>query len=242
MRTFFPALLLCLVVVAACDDEPVDPALTTPVAEADVERFRTEIFEETLGLDATLAALEQEAAGQDSVEQVAFEPVLTRLRTDRQRLQVRLDTLAPVPRARFDSTRSSVRAQVARLEQSLRRARYDAAPTYAALQSATERGLSQFDGRLARLRPYAVADTTGALQRDLDSLAADRGRLVERLRAYPDTLASQYLPFRDAFADRVLMLERRVDALAADTTGVARPSPETAGQRPAATPGRRARR
>ena len=47
--------LTLLVVFAACDDEPVDPAQTTPVAEADVERFRAEIFQETLGLDADLA-------------------------------------------------------------------------------------------------------------------------------------------------------------------------------------------
>ena len=234
------ALLALSIAAAACDDEPVDPAQTVPVAEADVERFRTEVFLETLDLDAALAALEQEAAAQDSVGQAAFEPVLTRLRTDRQRLQVRLDTLRPTPRAPFDSARAAVRAQTAALERSIRRARYDAAPTYAALQSATSRGLAELDARLARLRPYATADTTGRLQRGLDSLAADRERLLVRLRAYPDTLSSQYPPFRTAFTDRVLTLDRRADALAADTTAVARDAPPAA-DRPA-PPAQRARR
>lgn len=231
------ALVLALAPLAACDDEPVDPAQTVPVAEADVERFRTEIFQETLGLDAALARLEQEAAASDSVARLAYEPVLTRLRADRQRLQVRLDSLAPAPRARFDSTRAQVRVQTARLERAIRRARYDAAPTYAALQAATARGLAELDGRLAALRPYAEADTAGGLQRGIDSLAADRGRLVERLGAYPDTLASQFPPFRDAFTDRVLVLERRADALAADTAGLGRPAvggPERVSGAPAA--------
>ena len=229
--------LVLLAALAACDDEPVDPATTVPVPEADVERFRTEIFRETLDLDAALAALEGEAAASDSVARVAYEPVLTRLRTERQRLQVRLDSLAPTPRARFDSTRSQVRAQTAALDRSIRRARYDAAPTYAALQAATARGLAELDGRLAALRPYAVADTAGGLQRGIDSLAADRERLVARLGAYPDTLASQFPPFRSAFTDRVLALERRADALAADTTGVALDPAGRAGD--AASPARR---
>ena len=213
-------LLVLLGLVAACDDEPVDPVATVPVAEADVERFRTEIFQETLDLDAALAALEQEAAASDSVTRLGYEPVLTRLRTERQRLQVRLDSLAPIPRPRFDSTRTQVRAQTADLERSIRRARYDAAPTYAALQAATARGLAELDARLATLRPYAVADTTGGLQRGIDSLAADRERLVGRLGAYPDTLASQFPPFRAAFTDRVLALDQRARALAADTTAI----------------------
>ena len=227
-------LLLTLAALAACDDEPVDPALTVPVAEADVERFRTEIFQETLDLDAALARLEEEAAASDSVARVAYGPVLTRLRTDRQRLQVRLDSLAPTPRARFDSTRAQVRAQTARLEQAIRRARYDAAPTYAVLQAATGRGLADLDRRLAALRPYAEADTAGGLQRGIDSLAADRDRLLERLGAYPDTLASQFPPFRSAFTDRVLALERRADALAADTTRLAADGDAATGTTPAA--------
>ena len=235
--TRLPPVLLLLALaawgLAACDDEPVDPALTVPVAEADVERFRTEIFQETLDLDAALAALEQEAAASDSVARLGYEPVLTRLRTERQRLQVRLDSLEPAPRARFDSTRAQVRAQTAGLEQSIRRARYDAAPTYPALQAATARGLSELDARLAGLRPYALADTTGRLQRGIDSLAADRERLLGRLGAYPDTLASQFPPFRAAFTDRVLALDRRAQALAADTAAVrTTPGPDRAATSP----------
>lgn len=211
-------LLLALLAVSACDDEPVDPAQTVPVAEADVERFRAEIFQETLGLDADLARLEQEASATDSVTRVAYDPVLNRLRADRQRLQVRLDSLRPVPQALFDSTQVQIRAQTVQLAAALRRARYDASPTYAALQSATARGLADLDGQLARFRAYALADTTGGLQRDLDSLAADRARLVERIQAYPDTSSSQFPPFRAAVTDGVLALERRAQALAADTT------------------------
>ena len=218
--------LTLLVVFAACDDEPVDPAQTTPVAEADVERFRAEIFQETLGLDADLARLEQEAAASDSVTRVAYDPVLNRLRADRQRLQVRLDSLRPTPQALFDTTQVQVRAQTVQLAQALRRARYDAAPSYAALQAATARGLAELDSRLARFRPYALADTTGGLQRDLDSLAADRDRLLARLRAYPDTSRTQYPPLREAITTGVLSLERRADGLAADTTSEAEGRPE----------------
>ena len=224
-RLFLAAALLA-VAVAACDDEPVDPAQTVPVAEADVERFRAEIFQETLGLDAQLARLEQEAAGADSVTRVAFDPVLNRLRADRQRLQVRLDSLRPVPQAPFDTTRAQIRAQTETLAQALRRARYDAAPSYPALQAATARGLSDLDARLARFRPYALADTTGGLQRDLDSLAADRDRLLARLRAYPDTSASEFPPLRETITTGVLSLERRADGLAADTTAEAEDRPE----------------
>ena len=214
---------LLLLAAAGCDDEPVDPAQTVPVAEADVERFRAEVFQQTLDLDATLARLEQEAAASDSLGRLAFEPVLERLRRDRQRLQVRLDSLRPVPRAPFDSTQAQIRAQADRLARSLQRARYDAATTYPALQAATARGLANLEARLAAFRPYALADTTGGLQRDLDSLAADRERLRARLGAYPDTLASQFPPFRSSITDGVLALERRADALADDTTTVERP-------------------
>ncbi len=225
MRSFLPLRLflvaLLAVAVGACDDEPVDPAQTVPVAEADVERFRAEIFQETLDLDAQLARLEQEAADSDSVTRVAYDPVLNRLRADRQRLQVRLDSLRPLPQAPFDTTRAQVRAQTQTLAESLRRARYDAAPSFAALQAATARGVSELDGRLARLQPYALADTTRSLQRGIDSLAADRDRLLARLRAYPDTSASEYPPLRQRITDGVLLLERRADGLAADTARVA---------------------
>ena len=131
MRPLSVALALALA-VGACDDEPADPAQTVAIPEADVERFRAEIVQETLGLDADLARLEAEAAAADSAARVAYEPVLDRLRADRRRLQVRLDSLRPAPPARFDSTRASVRAQTDRLAEAVRRARYDAAPTYAA--------------------------------------------------------------------------------------------------------------
>lgn len=223
----FALLAVALVLaVSACDDEPIDPSQTVPVAEADVERFRAAIFQETLTLDADLARLEQEAAASDSVTRVAYDPVLNRLRGDRQRLQVRLDSLRPVPQALFDTTQVQVRAQTAQLAASLRRARYDAAPSYAVLQTATARGLAELDGRLAQFRPYAVADTTGRFQADIDSLVADRGRLVARLNAYPDTLATQYPSLREAITTGVLSLERRADGLAADTTAEAEDRPE----------------
>ncbi len=218
--------LLAVLAVAACDDEPTDPAQTVPIAEAEVERFRAEIFQETLGLDADLARLEQEAAGADSLTRVAYDPVLNRLRADRQRLQVRLDSLRPVPRARFDTTRVQVRAQTAQLSASLRRARYDAAPTFASLQTATARGVADLNARLAQFQPYAAADTTGALQRDIDALAADRDRLLARLGAYPDTSATQYAPLRETITAGLLSLDSRADGLAADTTSEAESRPD----------------
>ena len=220
--------LAAALALGACDDEPADPATTVAVSEADVERFRAEVFQETLGLDADLARLESEAAAADSAAQVAYTPVLDRLRADRRRLQVRLDSLRPVPPVRFDSIRTVVRDQTGRLAEAVRRARYDAAPTYAALQAAAVRGLAELDGRLAAFRAAAVADTTGRQLRAVDSLAADRARLSARLGAYPDTSAAQFGPFRQSVTDGVLALERRADALAADTVGAQRtPAPES---------------
>ena len=218
--------LVALVALSACDDTPPDPATTIDVSEADVERFRAEVFRETIDLDADLARLETEAAASDSVAQVAYAPVLDRLRADRRRLQVRLDSLRPAPPVMFDSTRTQVREQTTRLAEAVRRARYDAAPTYAALQAATARGIAELDARLAAFRAAAVADTTGGQLRLVDSLAADRARLTARLGAYPDTSAAQFPPFRQSVTDGVLALERRADALAADTTRAARPAPQ----------------
>lgn len=219
MRT---PLLLCPLLAAlalgACDDEPADPAATVAVPEADVERFRAEVFEETLSLDADLARLEAEAAAADSVAQAAYAPVLDRLRADRRRLQVRVDSLRPVPPVQFDSVRTAVRAQAERLAEAVRRARYDAAPTYDALRAAAVRGLGDLDARLAALRAAAALDTTGRQLRAVDSLAADRERLSARLGAYPDTSDAQFPPFRQAITDGVLALDRRADAIAADTT------------------------
>lgn len=212
-------LLLALLAVAACDDAPPDPALTVAVPEADVERFRAEIFQETLTLDADLARLEAESAASDSVTQAAYAPVLNRLRSDRRRLQVRLDDLRPVPLAAFDSTRTDLRAQTERLAASIRRARYDAAPTYDVLRGAVARGLGDLDAQLAAFR--AVARTDSSLLRRIDSVAADRERLSARVGAYPDTLASQFDPFRTRVTDALVALERRALAIAADTSQVA---------------------
>ena len=217
-----PALLALALVASACGDEPVDPAQTVAVPEADVERFRAEIFERTLELDADLARLETEASQADSVAQLAYAPVLDRLRADRRRLQVQLDSLRPAPPARFDTTRADLRGRTDRLAESVRRARYDAAPTYPALQAAVGRGLAELDAGLGRVRQRAALDTTGRLLRDADSLAVSRDRFRERFAAYPDTSAAQFGPFRQRATDAVLRLERRLDALATDTTRAAR--------------------
>ncbi|WP_420455437.1 hypothetical protein [Rubrivirga sp.] len=222
MRPLLLLPLIAALALAACDDTPPDPSTTVAVPEADVERFRAEVFRETIDLDADLARLEAEAAESDSVTQVAYAPVLDRLRADRRRLQVRLDSLRPTPPVRFDSTRQAVRAQTARLAQAVRRARYDAAPTYDALRAAAVRGLGELDARLAAFRAVAATDTTGRQLRMVDSLAADRDRLSARIGAYPDTSDAQFPPFRQSITDGVLVLERRADALAADTVRAVR--------------------
>lgn len=216
-------LALALIALGACDDDPADPVETVAVSEADVERFRAEMFQETLELDADLARLEAEASAADSAAQVAYGPVLDRLRSDRRRLQVRLDSLRPALPSTFDSTRAEVRAQTDRLAVAVRRARYDAAPTFAALQAAASRGLAELDARVAALRAAVAADTTGQGLRAVDSLAADRARLDARIGAYPDTSAAQFPPFRQSITDAVLALERRADEIAADTAATARP-------------------
>ena len=228
MRRTLPALALLtasslfggLALGACSDDAPPDPAATALVPEADVERFRADVFRETLDIDAALARLEGEAAATDSVTRAAYDPVLERLREQRRRLQVRVDTLRPAPRAAFDSVRAVVTAQARGLREAIRRGRYAAAPSYAALQDAAARGFADLDARLAALRPYADADTTGRFGRAVDSLVADRDRLRERLRAYPDTSDAQFPPFRGAVTDRALVLDARADSLAADTVGV----------------------
>ena len=222
--TRLPALLLLTALaLGACDDDaPADPEQTAVVLEADVERFRADVFQETLEIDAALARLEGEAAATDSVAQAAYAPVLDRLREQRRRLQVRVDSLRPAPRSAFDSTRAAVLAQARGLREAVRRGRYDGASTFAVFEGAAARGFADFDARLAALRPYAAADTTGRYGRRLDSLAADRDRLRDRLRAYPDTSDLQLPPFRGAFTDRVLALEAQVDSVATDTVGVRR--------------------
>lgn len=221
MPRFLP-LLLAALAVGACDDEPVDPAQTEVVPEADVERFRAEVFQETLDLDADIARLEADVAATDSTVRAAYGPALDGLRDDRRRLQVRVDSLRPVARASFDSTRTAVAGQISALRQSVRRVRFEAAPTYAALEGAVARELGRLDVRLAALRPAAEADTTGALRTDIDSLAADRARLSARLGAYPDTSASQFPPFRTAVTNALLRLEARADDVAPDTISAPR--------------------
>ncbi len=226
MRLLLLLPLTAALALGACDDTPPDPATTVAVPEADVERFRAEVFRETIDLDADLAQLESEAAASDSVAQAAYAPVLDRLRADRRRLQVRLDSLRPTPPVRFDSTREGVRAQTERLAEAVRRARYDAAPTYDALQAAAVRGLGALDARLAAFRAAAAADTTGRRLRMVDSLAADRARLSARIGAYPDTSDAQFVPFRQSITDGVLALERRADAVAKDTARTVRQTPD----------------
>jgi len=220
------ALALLALTLAACTGDAGDTAQTVAVPEADVERFRAEVFQQTLTLDADLARLEAEAAASDSVARTAYGPVLDRLRADRRRLQVRLDSLRPAPPALFDSTKAEVRAQTARLAEAVRGARYDAAPTYAALQAAAGRGLAALDARLAGLR---TPDAPPQRLRALDSLAADRARLTARLGAYPDTLAAAFPPFRTSVTEAVLALERRAEAVAADTTRAAADSTAVGG-------------
>ena len=219
LRLLLVALLA--LTVAACDDEPVDPAQTEVVPEADVARFQAEVFQETIPLDADLAQLEAETAAADSVTRVAYEPVLDRLREDRRRLQVRIDSLRPVPRAQFDSARMAVLNQTERLREAVRRAPFEAAPTYAALQASTARALARLDARLAALGPAANADTAGTLRAEIDSLAADRARLTARIGAYPDTSAAQFPPFRQQVTDALLRLDRRAREIAPDTSRAA---------------------
>jgi hypothetical protein len=217
VRTLFLLCPLLAALALGCDDEPADPAATVAVPEADVERFRAEVFQETLGLDADLARLEAEAAASDSTAQAAYAPVLDRLRADRRRLQVRIDSLRPVPPVQFDSVQTAVRAQVSQLSEAVRRARYDAAPTYDALRAAAVRGLGDLDVRIAAFRRAVAADTAGRQLRAVDSLAADRERLSALLGAYPDTSDAQFPPFRQSITDGVLALDRRADDIAADT-------------------------
>lgn len=217
MSRFLLAAALCLA-LAACDDEPDDPVQTEVVPEADVARLQAEVFRETLSIDAALAELEAEAAAADSVAQAAYAPVLTRLRDERRRLQVRLDSLRPVPRAAFDSLQSDVSAQTDRLREAVRRAPFEAAPTYPALQASAARALSRLDARLGALGPAALADSTGGLRADLDSIAADRARLAARIGAYPDTSAAQFAPFRQSVTGALLRLEERVREVTPDTS------------------------
>ena len=219
LRPLLAALVVAAsgLVLPACDDEPADPVQTALVPEADVERLRARAFRETIDLDADLARFEAEAAAADSVTAAGYAPVLDRLRAQRRSLQARIDSLRPAPRAAFDSLSASLLADTGALRRSVRRGRVEGAPSYPALQAVAARDLGALDARLARLRAVAAADTTGRLGRDLDSLAADRGRLAARIGAYPDTLDTQFPPFRRRVTDALLGLERRADVLEPDS-------------------------
>ncbi|MEM6287917.1 MAG: hypothetical protein AAF845_12230 [Bacteroidota bacterium] len=211
-----------LVSLAACDDEPVDPAQVEVVPEADVARLKAEVFLATRDLDAAIARLEADVAEADSAVQAAYMPVLDRLREDRRRFQVRVDTLRPIPRAAFDSTQADIEAAREALGQAVARARVEGAPDVAALQTALNRALGRLDARLGAIAPAADADTTDVLRVALDSIRADRARLTARLGAYPDTSDAQFAPFRSRITDALIDLETRTEAVAPDTVGVGR--------------------
>lgn len=195
---------------------------TALVGEADVETVRTRVFVATQPIDADIAGVEAEAAAADSVRQLAYTPVLERLRRDRRGLQIRVDSLAPLPRAAFDTTRTAISAQIQRLRTSVARARFDAATDAATLQAAATQRLARFDARVAGARTLAAADTTGRKTALLDSLTADRGRLDARLAAFADTTKPAFLRLRQATARSTADLERRLAIIAPDSTAATR--------------------
>ena len=213
------AALLLLVGASACTSPEPDPEATALVGDADVARAQATTFEATQPIDADIAELEGEAALADSARQLAYAPVLERLRRDRRRLQLRVDSLAPLPRARFDSTVTAIAQQTTRLRALVDRARFDAAQDPETLALATATALARFDRRLARAAPLAEADTTGRLQTALDSLAADRARLADRITAFADTTAPAFDRLRTATLRDARTLRRRLDATVPDTTG-----------------------
>ena len=203
--------------VAGCDNDDAPSAAVVP--EADVERLRIRLFEATIPLDAEIAAVEADAAAaSDTLVQAAYAPVLARLHDARRRLQARMDSLRPMPRAAFDSTAAQAERAAADLRAAVARARLDATPTAEALRVAVDADLARLDGRLAAARDRADADTTGRQTALLDSLSADRARLVERLRAYPDTSEAMFERFRERAIADALALRARADRLAPDST------------------------
>lgn len=213
------ALLATTATLAACDNDDTPPESTAAVPEADVERLRIRLFEATIPLDAELAAVEADAAAAtDTLVQAAYEPILARLHDARQRLQARMDSLRPMPRAAFDSAAAQTERYAADLRTAVARARLEATPTAEALRAAVDADLTRLDGRIGAARSRATADTTGRQTALLDSLAADRARLVERLRAYPDTSEAQFERFRERAIADALALRARADRLAPDST------------------------
>ena len=223
-------LALLALTLAACGSPDADPAAVL-VPEADVARVQMHAFVETQGIDAEIARVEAEAAASDSLRQLAYTPVLERLRQDRRRLQVRVDSLAPMPRAVFDSTTVGIAAQLAALRAGVARARFDAATDAPSLAAATAQRLSRFDARLAAARPTAEADTTGRLTASLDTLAAQRARLAARIETFADTTAAGFTRLRQTAAREAQRLDDRLRQTVPDTTRAAR-----ATARPAARP------
>ena len=199
---------------SACATPDADPAAAALVGEADVARVQARAFVATQAIDAEIARVEAEAALADSVRQQAYAPVLERLRQDRRRLQARVDSLAPLPQARFDETTAAIAQQVGRLRAAVGRARFDAATDAATLQAATAARLGRFDARIAAARTTAAADTTGRRGALLDSLAADRGRLDARLAAFADTTAPAFARLRQTAVRDAAALDERLARIA----------------------------
>ena len=214
------ALAVFAAALAACSPPAADPAAVARVGEADVARVQARAFVATQRIDADIAAIEAEAAAADSVRQIAYAPVLERLLEDRRRLEVRIDSLAPLPRAAFDTTTAAIGRQVARLRAAVGRARFDAASDAASLGAATAARLARFDARLAASRAAAPSDTTGRLGAALDSLAADRARLDARIEAFADTTAPAFTRLRQATVRDAAVLERKLGQLAPDSTRI----------------------
>ena len=221
-----PLLLTALAALAsACSAPEDDPAAVALVGEADVARAQAETFVATQAIDAEIASVEAEAATADSLRQGAYGPVLERLRQDRRRLQVRVDSLAPLPRAAFDTTLAAIARQTARLRAAVAQARFDAASDPESLQAAATRRLAAFDRRLAGAGPLAAADTTGRLRTALDSLGAQRKRLDARLVAFADTTAPAFTRLRQTTMRDAAVLDGRLARLVPDSSAAEQRGP-----------------
>ena len=210
--------MLLLAGASACTSPDADPAAAIVVGQADVARAQATTFVATQTIDADIADVEAEAEAADSVRQQAYAPVLERLRQDRRRLQVRVDSLVPLPRAVFDTTVTAISRQTDRLRDAVAEARFDAASDAETLQQAATRRLAAFDRRLSGSDILAAADTTGRLRTALDSLQADRARLDARLTAFSDTTAPAFQRLRQQTLQGAVALERRLEALVPDST------------------------
>ena len=222
--------LLALSLLSAACAAPDDAPTTALVGEADVARVQLRTFVETQGIDAEIARVEAAASAADSLQQRAYAPVLDRLRQDRRRLQVRVDSLAPMPPVAFDSAAAGIARGIARLRAAVGRARFDAATDAATLQTATSARLARFDAHLAAARAAAPSDTTGRRTALLDSLAADRGRLDARLTAFADTTAPAFARLRQTALRDALRLEGRLARIVppGEPAGQARTGPDSA--------------